>query len=120
VFEEYVTELAVESGLPVLCEVEYKAIAGGDASAVEALIVGDHCNIFIEAKMSLFADDLLLHDSPVVAYQKTKRVGDAIVQGWKVGEHIGTCDEFEERFRKPFDFLLVVTSRELFIGGAKC
>jgi hypothetical protein len=61
-----------------------------------------------------------LHDSPVVAYQKTKRVGDAIVQGWKVGEHIGTCDEFEERFRKPFDLLLVVTSRESFIAGAKC
>ncbi len=119
VFEEYVTELVVESGLPVLCETEYKAIAGGHAAAVEAVIASDNCNIFVEAKMSLFADDVLLQDSPIAAYQKTKRVRDAITQGWKVGEHVRKCAGLGERFQKPYDFLLVVTSRELFVGGGE-
>ncbi|KDR41178.1 GapS1 family protein [Caballeronia glathei] len=119
VFEDYVTELARESGLPMMTEAEYKAIVGGHMAAVEVMFDGDDCNILIEAKMSLFADDVLLQDSPLVAHRKTKRVRDAIAQGWKVGKLIRENASLGERFRKPRDFLLVVTSRELYIGGGE-
>jgi len=120
VFEDYVTELATESGVSLMTEAVYKEIAGGHAPAVEALVDGDDdCNILIEAKMSLFADDVLLQDNPLVAHRKTKRVRDAITQGWKVGALIRDNPVFGERFRKRQDFLLVVTSRELYVGGGE-
>ncbi|MDR6493514.1 GapS1 family protein [Paraburkholderia sp. 22099] len=120
VFEDYVTELAIESGVSLMTEAAYKEIAGGHAPAVEAVIDGDgDCNILVEAKMSLFADDVLLQDSSIVAHRKTKRVRDAITQGWKVGGLIRDNPVFGERFQKQQDFLLVVTSRELYVGGGE-
>lgn len=117
VYETYVTELATGSGLPSLDESAYKAQIGGHAPAVEAIIEGDGCNIFVEAKMSLFADDVLLHDNETVIFQKTKRVREAITQGWRVGELIrDPASGFGTRFQKDQDFLFVVTSRELNLG----
>jgi len=117
VYEGYVTELASGGGLPVLGESAFKAQTSGHAPAVEAIIEGDDCNILIEAKMSLFADDVLLQDNETAIYQKTKRVRDAIKQGWRVGELIrDPASGFGTRFQKGQDFLFVVTSRELNLG----
>lgn len=120
VFEQYVIELVTESGLPSLNEAEYKSQAGHEAPAVEAIIEGDACNIFVEAKMSLFADDVLLQDSEKAIYQKTKRLRDAIKQGWKVSALIrDPINGFGQRFNADQDFLLIVTSRELLIGSGE-
>lgn len=117
VYERYVTELASGCGLVVLDEAAYKDQAGGHAPAVEAIFEGEGCNILVEAKMSLFADDVLLQDNEKVIYQKTKRVRDAIKQGWRVGQLIrDPASGFGGRFQKGQDFLFVVTSRELNLG----
>ena len=114
VYERYVTELASGCGLVVIDEAAYKVQVGGHAPAVEAIIEGEDCNIFVEAKMALFADDVLLQDNEKVIYQKTKRVRDAIKQGWKVGQLIrDPASRFGNQFQNSQDFLLVVTSREL-------
>ena len=117
VYERYVTELASGCGLIVLDEAAYKDQVGGHAPAVEAILEGEDCNILVEAKMSLFADDVLLQDNETVIYQKTKRVRNAIKQGWRVGELIrDPASGFGARFQKGQDFLIVVTSRELNLG----
>lgn len=118
VYEQYVTELATGCGMPLLDEASYKAQVGGHAPSVEALLEGEDCNIFVEAKMSLFADDVLLQDNETAIYQKTKRVREAIKQGWRVGELVrDPASGFGARFRASQDYLLVVTSRELNIGS---
>jgi hypothetical protein len=118
VYEQYVTELAMGCGLPALDEATYKAQVGGHSPSVEVILEGEDCNIFVEAKMSLFADDVMLQENSTAIYHKTKRVREAIKQGWRVGAHVRDpiCG-FGERFQSGEDFLLVVTSRELFIGG---
>lgn len=120
VFEAYVTELATGSGMPALDERAYKAVMGGDASSVEVILSGVDCNIFVEAKMSLFADDVLLQDSEAAVFNKTKRIREGIGQGWKVADRLREdgCP-LGAQFRKPQDFLLVVTSRELILGGGE-
>jgi hypothetical protein len=117
VYERYVTELASGCGLVLLDEATYKEQVGGHAPAVEAVFESDDCNILVEAKMSLFADDVLLQDNETVIHQKTKRVRDAIKQGWRVGDLIrDPASGFGTRFQRSQDFLLVVTSRELNLG----
>lgn len=120
VYEKYVTKLTTDSGLSVLDEASYKAKMGVNAPAVEAIIEGENCNILVEAKMSLFADDVLLQDSEVAVFNKTKRVRDAIKQGWRVGEVIrDSANGFGDQFHAEQDFLLVVTSRELNLGNGE-
>jgi hypothetical protein len=103
----------------MLTEADYKATAGGTAPSVEVILAGDDCNIFVEAKMSLFADDVMLQDSQTAIFYKTKRVREGIAQGWRVGELIRQHAAFGSQFLKTQDFLLVVTSRELIIGGGE-
>ena len=117
IFEQYVTALAADTGVSQMPESEYKDLVAHDASAVEAILDGDDCNIFVEAKMSLFADDVLIQDSQGDIYNKTERVRDAIEQGWKVGKLIRQTPRLGTRFHKSQDFLLVVTSRELLLGS---
>lgn len=118
VYEKYVTELATTCGMPALDEVAYKEKVGGHSPSVEAILQGDDCNIFVEAKMSLFADDVLLQDNETAIYQKTKRLREAIKQGWRVGALVrDPASGFGSCFQANQDFLLVVTSRELIIGS---
>lgn len=120
VFEQYVTEVAMESGIPALTESAYKDLVGGHAHSVEVILEGENCNIFIEAKMSLFADDVMVQDSEIAIYQKTKRVREAIKQGWRVGKAVRNSESpLKNRFHTKEDYLLVVTSRELIIGNGE-
>lgn len=116
-FETYVTELAQATGKPLLTEAEHKQVFGGSSPAVEAVFEGDGCNILVEAKMSLFADDVVIQDSEHLAHQKTKRVRGAIGQAWQVGKQLREHPELSKRFSQPLDFLFVVTSRELLLGS---
>lgn len=118
VFERYVTELATGCGMATLDEAAYKETVGGDAPSVEVILEGEDCNIFVEAKTSLFADDVLLQDNETAIFNKTKRVREGIKQGWRVGRQVrDTACGFGPRFATEQDFLLVVTSRNLLIGG---
>ena len=118
VFEQHVTALAIGCGVAALDEADYKKQVGDQAPSVEAVLEGEGCNIFIEAKMSLFADDVLLQDNETVIFNKTNSLRKAIKQGWNVGGLLREpASGFGPRFSKEQDFLLVVTSRELIIGG---
>ncbi|MGJ7487722.1 GapS1 family protein [Variovorax sp. LT2P21] len=118
VFERYVTELAIGCGMAALDEAAYKESMGANAPSVEVILEGEGCNIFVEAKMSLFADDVVLQDNQTAIFNKTKRVREGIKQGWRVGGQVrDAANGFGSRFAAEQDFLLLVTSRDLVIGG---
>lgn len=119
VFENYVAELAVELRLPYLAETAYKQAVGHFSPSVECILEGQDCNILVEAKMSLFADDIFLQDYQAAIFRKTKRVREGVEQGWRVGKLIRESPNLRARFSKPQDFLLVVTSRDLSLGGGE-
>ena len=113
IFEDYVVELVRNSGMDFVSEDEIK---GDIASrpAVEALIHADHCNVFIESKMSLFPDRVLISDRGPEIFMKMRRIREGMVQGWRVGEtlrdgtvHVDGASNAEQ------DFLIIVTSRQL-------
>jgi hypothetical protein len=119
-FERYVTELTRSMAPNTLDEDAYRELAGKDASAVEAAVACGDCNVFVEAKMSLFSDDVVLTDNETQAFQKTKRIRDGIKQAWSVGKAVRSYSSVSPDLSKATqDFLLLVTSRELFVGGGE-
>lgn len=119
-FESYVSELAQDMSPDCVTEDQYEALAGPSAPMLEAVIACGTCNVLIEAKMALFGDDVLLTDNESQAFQKTKRVRDAIKQAWKVGKALRSRQTVLPQCAvAPQDFLLVVTSRELGLGSGE-
>jgi hypothetical protein len=119
-FEQYVMELTRAMDSNAVLEDQYRALAGDSMPTVEAVIPCGDCNVMVEAKMSLFGDDVLLTDSVTQAHQKTKRIRDGIKQGWNVGKALRTASSpLPACAAAAQDFLLVVTSRELFIGDGE-
>jgi len=119
VFENYVTELAADTGKSHMTEDAYKMILGAQAPAVEVVFDVEDCNILVEAKMGLYQDDVVIQDSEKRVFEKTKKIRDALAQGWKVGRLLREHSTLKDRFSKERDFLLVVTSRDLLIGGGE-
>ena len=113
IFEEYVVELLRNSGMHFVSENEMK---GGVASrpAVEALVRADRYNVFIESKMSLFPDRVLISDRGPEIFMKMRRIREGMVQGWRVGEMLrdGTV-HVDGASSAEHDFMLIVTSRQL-------
>lgn len=119
-FEQYVTELAQDMSTDCVTETEYESLAGSSAPKVEAILPFGDCIVFVEAKMALFGDDVLLTDNEPQAFQKTKRVRDGIKQAWKVGKAIRAPQTvLPQCSNAKQDFLLVVTSRELGLGSGE-
>lgn len=113
VFEQYVIELIRNSGLQHFSEDDLR---NGNASnpAVEALIHAAGCNVFVESKMSLFPDRVLISDRGPEVFMKMRRVREGMAQGWRVGENLrnGTI-QISGPSSAQEDFLLIVTSRQL-------
>lgn len=114
VFEDYVISLVRETGLRVITDTEFKKMGNRSFPAVDAILDLDGVNIFIEAKMSIFTDDVLLRDEPPIVFRKLRRIREAIAQGWRVGSilrngkiNIGASADAKQ------DFLIIVTSRQL-------
>ena len=117
VFEGYVLELLTDAGIPFVPEEALQKQAGS-MKVVEALIESDGCDVYVEAKMGLFADQLLVRDDPAFLYDRTKNIRAAIAQGWEVSDWVRSgAASFGESANAEQDFLLVVTSRELYLGG---
>lgn len=112
VFESYVLELVDDAGVRYLGEAEYKRALAGDVNAVEAIITVDGVNIFIEAKLTAYSEDVAVsHQAPVV-WKGLKRVREAMQQAWMVGHRLqcGPTPNWECT-RAAEDFLIVVTSQ---------
>lgn len=113
VFEQYVIELIGNAGLQHVGEDDLRGGAANNP-AVEALIHADGCNVLVESKMSLFPDRVLISDRGPEVFMKLRRVREAMVQGWRVGDNLrnGTID-IPGPSGAQEDFLLIVTSRQL-------
>jgi hypothetical protein len=119
-FERYVSELAAAMSAHTITEAQYEALVGAQAPKVEAILPFKECNVFVEAKMALFDDDVLLTDNEGQAFNKTKHVRKAIKQGWAVAEAIRREGSPVPQCRTEGpDFLLVITSRELGLGSGE-
>lgn len=120
VFEHHVVGQLDDIGASHISEEELKATFGHEAPTVEAVIECRDCNVFIESKMSLFWDQVLVSDTPDDAFAKALHVRKAILQGLRVGELIRSPrSPFVNCAKKDKDYLIIVTSRELNMGGGK-
>ena len=116
-FERHVVELSRAMSVNTIDENAYRLMLGGRPSTVEAVLPYGHLNVLVEAKMGLYRDDVLLTDNEEQAHQKTKKLRDGIKQAWAVGGAIRQPNSpFCLASSATEDFLLLVKSRELFIG----
>lgn len=117
VFEAYVTELAMNACPQGITEDAYRAQCGQLGNVVEVAIPLGSCNVFIEAKLSQFHDDVILEDDPQRLRDKIKRVRKAIEQGLQVAHSVQQPQSpLHTRFAgAEKDFLLVITSRDLLL-----
>lgn len=118
VFEDHVVELAREMWPNLIPESQWKGVMGRQARSVEAILPAGPVNIFIEAKMSLFHDAVLIEDSEEGLSGRLERVIEAVQQGWQVSELLRQRPrEFPRRAEAIEEYLLVVTNCELHLGG---
>lgn len=118
VFEDYVVGLLEDAGLEYMSEDEIRAAAEPRSKVVEAIVSSSGCNVLVEAKTVLEFDQLLVRDDAAVLYDRTRNIRNAIEQGWSVSEQVRhRAEAFGRYAAAEQDFLLVVTSRELYLGG---
>lgn len=119
VFDSYVIELAMNACPQGITEDAYRKQCGPTGKAVEVAIPFGSCNVFIEAKLSLFHDDVILEDDPTVLRDKIKRVREAIHQGLQVAHSVRQpVNPLQGDFAgAEKDFLMVITSRDLLLGS---
>lgn len=118
VFESYVVELAKEVWPDLIDEAAWKQVMGHNATAVEGIIPVGAVNVFIESKMSLFHDAVIIDDSPEKLVSRLERVIEAVKQGRKTSQLLRQQPrDFHRWAQATEEFLLIVTSRELHIGG---
>jgi len=115
VFEDYVVELALSTGLPHLGEKMYKRTVGREKKAVEIILRDDDCNVFIEAKFGLYQDAHVTFDDARYAKRKLSKLRDGVGQAADVSRRLATREEFSQFKDRKSDFLLVVTNRQLHI-----
>lgn len=119
VFDQYVQELAVETGRSPMLEAEYKSHMNAEASAVEAIIRADAANVLIEAKLGINPQIMMVSDHPELLFQRVRQLRDAVYQGSAVAaELVDPGGRFYDPARVE-NFLLVVTSRELNISNGE-
>lgn len=118
VFERYVVELSTQLGDSGVTEDDYWAVMGRHAKAAEAIIPLGACNVIIEAKMALFGEDVLVTDDPDTIHRKTKSLREGIRKAWTVGKTIRENQTlFPSCASATVDYLILVTSRELYFGN---
>lgn len=123
VFERHVTALTTRACSQSLVETDYKAALSGSMAqqgkALEVIVPFRGCNVFVEAKMSTFPDAALLDENEERRAQRLKRVLEAIEQGFSVSADVRSpASPFAEMLGgAECDYLIVVVSRDLLLGG---
>ncbi len=123
VFEKHVTALTTRACSQALVETDYKAALNGNMAqqgkALEVIVPFRGCNVFVEAKMSTFPDAVLLEESEEHRARRLKRVLEAVEQGYSVSADLRcVASPFAEQLgNADCDFLIVVVSRDLLLGG---
>lgn len=115
VFERYVIEQIDDAGLSYLKEDDYWAAAGKDKHAMEAVICQGECNVLVDAKLTIYSEEVALNTQASVVWKALKRVREAMNQAWNVSARLRqpglpewACTKARE------DFLIVVTSQPVY------
>lgn len=120
VFEEHVVELAARMCPGLVSEEAWWAKMGRRSPAVEAIFPLGEVSVFVEVKMSLFHDVVLTEDAPSKLESRLERVLDAARQGQRVSALLRERPrEFPRRAEAKEEYLLIVTSREVYVGGGR-
>lgn len=115
VFERYVVKQIDDAGLTYLGEEEYWAAVGKDKHAMEAVICQGECNVLVDAKLTIYSEEVALNTQAPVVWKALKRVRDAMNQAWNVCARLrqpGLPDWSCTKAR--VDFLVVVTSQPVY------
>lgn len=116
-FEKYVVSLLREAGLSPIGDKEF-SLLGGQSKNVEAIVSLGDANLIVEAKMGLFADPMMLKDSPRFLYEKFAPVRKGMRQGFEVSQKLRQDPAaFGELAAAAEDYLVIVTSRDLLVSG---
>lgn len=116
IFEQYVLELVKDAGVEAVYEEHYKKLGNKAMNAVEALLPSVSGNVMIEAKMSIFDDRLTVSERPGIIIRRLKRIREAILQAWEVGEQLRiNSSSGGAPANLDTDFLIIVTSRQLIL-----
>lgn len=119
-FEQYVVDLIAATGCRMVTEKQQWEAFGRDATAIEAILPFDRCTVFVEAKLGLFGDEVLHTDNEVTVHEKTKVLREAARKAAKVADAIRrTPTSLLNCPATPENFLIVVTSRELYVSGGE-
>lgn len=115
VFEQYVVQQIEDAELAYLSENDYWAAAGKDKNAMEAVIYQDGCNVLIDAKLTVYSEEVALSTQSPVVWQALKSVRKAMDKAWNVSASLRQpglpdwpCTKAQE------DFLIVVTSQPVY------
>lgn len=72
---------------------------------------------YVEAKMGLFPDQLLAQDDADFLYERTKSIRRGITQAWSISDWVRSeGSPFRSHAAAEQDFLILFTSRELYMG----
>lgn len=116
-FEDYVTELSQDMDPKAITEAMWWKQMGSQVKAVEAILPLKDVNVFVEAKMSLYHDAVLLDRDPSRLQSRLERVIEGVFQARKVSQRIrGEPKKYPYRARAAEEFQIIVVSRELYIG----
>lgn len=117
VFEDYVVEIAHSVYPNLRTEADIKAARGPTSKAVEAIIHFQSCTVLVEAKMGLYPDEVITLSVPDLIRHKFRDLRKAVDQGATVAEmlHTGTL-QLDGVSPTETYYLLVVTSRDMYLG----
>lgn len=117
IFETYVIDLLKWSGLDFITEEEFARFPGNSRRVkVDSIInFNKKINIYVEVKMSLYKDDLIINDDSEVIYNKLERIRDAMGQGWTVSEYFYDDQiQIEPYLNAKQHYMFIITNKEIF------
>lgn len=119
VFESHVLEVFKEA-LPtavmpqLIGEAIYKDRVGADKHAMEAIYTRDGVNVLVEARMTVYSEDVISSYSGQVIWKGLKRVWSAMNKAWEVSSRIRKGDLTDWPCSAAGqDFVLIVTSQPI-------
>lgn len=115
VFEQYVVEVAKNTGLPSLEERPYWSRFGRDKPAVEIVLHDERCNILIEAKFGVYQDEYMTLDDARFARAKLEKLRSGVSQAADVSRRLSLAHDFLPWTDREQDFVILVTNRQLYI-----
>ncbi len=108
-FESYCVRILRASGLEFRDEKQIAELLPRDAKKTDGVLAFENCNVLIECKAGVFAEDGMATGSAEILAHKIRALRNAILQGQSVCESLSEVDGVG----KSVNYLLVVTNKEV-------